>query len=164
MSTLSGHASALDVMLTAGAILPLLLLLGSVASEEVQEHALTVLVRLSAAPTFPQQFVAAGAVPPLVQMLRSELPLLVQRSALSLLGILTTTESQDAFAPINSAGAQPLLARLQRSPNSDEGTKLACGMLMVQLTTRGAPPSGFSHRLKARTPSLLSTALARGPS
>ena len=72
-------------------------------------------------------------------MLRSESSV-VQGSALTLLGFLTSTESPDAFAPIIDAGALSLVVRLHRT-SSSEATKRACKLLMVQLMARCAVPS-----------------------
>ena len=149
LNALAVYASGHDGFFTAGAILPLLRLTGSSASEEeeeAQKFSLSALLHLSYAPSVPQQFVAAGAIPPLVQMLRSKSAFVLENAVL-LLELLTSAESPPAaIAAINSAGAQPLLTRLLLWPSSsfDEGMKIACSCatILERLRDRCAPSSG----------------------
>ena len=105
-------------LLAAAPLLPLVHLLTS-SSEQAQEHAQQVLLYLSSTSSFPKQFVAAGAIPPLVHMLRSE-STSVQLRAVVMLQLLTAKGRPDILAPVESAGALPLLAGLQTTSGSGE--------------------------------------------
>ena len=105
-------------------------------------------MRLSEAPTFPEQFVAAGAMPPLLQLLRSE-SAAMQEKAVVLLALLTDTESPVVLAAINTLSVRSLLARLQRSPRS-EAMEQAYATIMEVLAEVSVPSSEAAAATAAR--------------
>ena len=66
LKSLATHVRAHEGLLAAlaGAILPLIRLVDSGSPEDARDHAMMALLLLSAAPPFPRQFFAAGAIPP----------------------------------------------------------------------------------------------------
>ena len=146
-------------ILAASPILPLVRLLASDSEGAQAEHATEALLQLSNAPTFPKQFVAAGAIPSLVHLLRSESDS-VQRRAVAVLVALAAKGRSDIFAPVKSAGALPLLAHLQTAASSREMQYAAEKLLQILRT--GA--SSFDD-LKIRSPSapMSSTAASACP-
>ena len=150
------HAIAKDfnthaAILEAAPLLPLARLLTS-GSQKAQAFAHHALLHLSNAPTFPQQFVAAGAIPPLVQQLRSE-SALVQHRGMMMLGVLASKALEDISAPVEGAGALPLLANLQSAASTEE-MRSGAGRLLQALTTgTGASPlASVSPSMTASVP------------
>ena len=134
--TISNDSDTHAALLAAAPLLPMVHLLTS-SSEEAQQNAILALVALSNAPTFPKLFVAAGATPPLVGLLRSG-STVMQRRALTLLGLLAKKGLPEILAPVKSAGALPLLARLQTAASS-EALRYDAGKLLQALTTGTSP-------------------------
>ena len=118
LGTIAINFDAHAAILAAAPLLPLVRMLTS-TSETAQVQAQSALLNLSKIPSFPKHFVAANAIPPLVNILRSESASLQQRAML-ILGILTTKGRADIIAPVGSAGALPLLAHLQTCGSSEE--------------------------------------------
>ena len=116
-------------------------------AEVAQKHAMEALLQLSNAPTFPKQFVAAGAIPSLVHLLRSDLDS-VQRRAVAVLVALAAKGRSDIFEPVKSAGALPLLAHLQTAASSREMQYGAEKLLQILIV--GMSPC---DDLKIRSPS-----------
>ena len=172
LQTIAEDFDTLAAILAAAPLLPLVELLTS-GSAAAKHDSYMVLLHLCNAPTLPEKFIATGAVPPLVHVLRSE-SAWDQEAAVSLLGLLAETGRADIFAAIKSAGALPLLARLQ-SAASSEALRDDAGLLLEDLNKRMGtslydnlgPPSALSsatasvHPASAASPP--STAAAASP-
>ena len=151
--TISNDSDTHAALLAAAPLLPMVHLLTS-SSEEAQQNAILALVALSNAPTFPKLFVAAGATPPLVGLLRSG-STVAQLRALTLLGLLAKKGLPEIFAPIESAGALPLLAHLQTAAASSDTVRHNAEMLLQALTV--ASPSEESGKGPHSPPSSSAT-------
>ena len=126
------------------------------------------LVLLSMAPgTTAEQFVAAGAIPPLVRLLRSGSVPMQQQRAVTLLYVLTAKGRSDTIEPIKSAGALPLLANLQAYASSEE-MRCVAEELLKALTTGTSPfddpEEGSPSALTSTAASIHHAASAAGPS
>ena len=130
LQTIAEDVDTHVAILAAAPLLPLVQLLTS-GSAAAKHDSYMVLVHLVNAPTLPEKFIAAGAVPPLVHVLRSE-SAWDQEAAVSLLGLLAETGRADIFAAIKSAGALPLLARLQLAAGN-ETLRDDAGLLLEDL-------------------------------
>ena len=139
-------------IISAGALPLLVGLIGTAGSstEVLSARAVTALAHLARDdPTF-QQFVAAGAITPLVHLLRCELAV-VQQRAMALLGQLAEKGRSDIFAAVESAGALPLLARIQTSASSEAMRREA--ETLLQALTLGTPPSDDTKKGSISAPS-----------
>ena len=94
--TASQNPGTQAAILAADPLLPLVRLLSS-SSEKLQGHAQHIIIRLASTPTFPQQFVAAGACDHLVNMLHSKSASEQQR-AVALFHILAANGLSVSFA------------------------------------------------------------------
>ena len=135
LSVLANDADNHAAILAAAPLFPLVHQLASISEDTEASAAEQVLLLLSDAPTFSAQFVAAGAIPPLVRLLRSE-SAVIQVRALLQLGLLTR-KSQPASqicVSVKSAGALPLLAHIQTAATSSEAMQYNAGQLLQTLT------------------------------
>ena len=135
-------------IVAAGAIAPLIRLLHAASSDELQGYAVMILFNLASSdanihfsntgsPTFHEQIVDAGAIRPLVHILRSASAIVHER-AVCLLALLAANGRSCYFAPNERAGALPLLAHLQTAASS-EAARNSAKTLLLDLSTGKLP-------------------------
>ena len=105
----------------------------SSSSEKLQGHAQHIIIRLASTPTFPQQFVAAGACDHLVDMLHSKSASEQQR-AVALFRILAANGLSVSFATVECTGAVPPSAQVLKAA-SPEAMRYDAEKLVQALTT-----------------------------
>ena len=144
------------VMFAAAPLLPLVHLLAS-GSDWAQDNAHQALLHLSNHPTFPGQFAAAGAIPPLMHMQFSTSGLTLRRAAM-LFVIMGTTGCLDTES-VENASALPVPAQLQgASPidgQQEEGSPSALAVLVHPALAAASTSAAAATLPPASTSSLV---------